>query len=63
MFFPPENIRLVCLFMCFFPGHPAGREEGESTAVQVQSKVLPGGSFRGAHPGDHAEALLPTGAE
>lgn len=62
---PPENIRLmqVCLLMCFFPGHPAGREKGESTTVQVQSKVLPGGSFRGAHPGDHAEALLPAGGE
>lgn len=47
----------------FVAGHPAGREEGESAAVQVQSKVLPGGGFRGAHPGDHAEALLPAGVK
>lgn len=53
-----------CLFYVrFVPGHPAGREEGEPAAVQVQSKVLPGGGFRGAHPGDHAEALLPAGAK
>jgi len=43
------------------PGDPAGCEEGESAAVQVQSKVLSRGCFRGADPGDHTEALLPAG--
>lgn len=45
----------------FLPGDPAGCQEGESAAVQVQSKVLPWGCFWGAHPGDHTETFLPAG--
>lgn len=50
-----------CALWVFSPGDPAGCEEGESAAVQVQSKVFPRGRFRGTHPGDHAETLLPAG--
>lgn len=56
--------KMWCVCVCVrSPGDPAGCEEGESSAVQVQSKVLPRGCFWGAHPGDHTEALLPAGTE
>ena len=45
----------------FFAGSEPGCEEGVAAAVQVPRQVLPGGRGRGAHPGHHAQALLPSG--
>lgn len=50
----------VLLLCCPLGGH-AGREEGDSTAVQAESQVLPRGRRRGADPGHYPQALLPAG--